>query len=141
MWGGLARTLSYKGYRYDIGGHRFFTKVPRVQDLWEEVLGGDLLTRVTRVCRFLRRTSLNELPQLFNMLEGAMSLVGPRPHPVSLNNEYAATIGGYFRGKGPISLRIAKQSRLQQWVSDISVREQASRSGSDYLSVTRWRTF
>lgn len=43
--GGIARTESYKGYRYDIGGHRFFTKVPEVQALWTEVLGQEFLHR------------------------------------------------------------------------------------------------
>ena len=43
--GGLARTEIYKGYRIDVGGHRFFTKVPEVEALWREVLGDDLLTR------------------------------------------------------------------------------------------------
>ena len=41
--GGLAQTVEYKGYRFDIGGHRFFTKVSLVEDLWREVLGDDLL--------------------------------------------------------------------------------------------------
>lgn len=43
--GGLARTVEYKGYRFDIGGHRFFTKVDAVQRLWRSMLGPDLLVR------------------------------------------------------------------------------------------------
>ena len=43
--GGLSRTAEYKGYRFDIGGHRFFTKVTPVEELWIEILGDDLLTR------------------------------------------------------------------------------------------------
>lgn len=43
--GGLARTVEYKGFRFDMGGHRFFTKVGAVRDLWRRMLGPDLLTR------------------------------------------------------------------------------------------------
>jgi protoporphyrinogen oxidase len=43
--GGLARTVEHHGFRFDIGGHRFFTKVPIVEQLWREVLGADFLTR------------------------------------------------------------------------------------------------
>lgn len=52
--------------------------------------------RVTRVGRFLRRTSLDELPQLFNVLCGEMALVGPRPHALAHDEHYAAVIDGYL---------------------------------------------
>jgi putative colanic acid biosynthesis UDP-glucose lipid carrier transferase len=52
--------------------------------------------RITAVGRFLRRTSLDELPQLFNVLEGRMSFVGPRPHAVAHNEEYRKLISGYM---------------------------------------------
>ena len=52
--------------------------------------------RVTRVGALLRRTSLDELPQLFNVIEGKMSLVGPRPHAVAHNEQYRKLINGYM---------------------------------------------
>jgi protoporphyrinogen oxidase len=43
--GGLSRTVNYRGYRFDIGGHRFFSKVPLINELWREILGEELLVR------------------------------------------------------------------------------------------------
>ncbi|MCF8155587.1 MAG: undecaprenyl-phosphate glucose phosphotransferase [Rhodoferax sp.] len=51
--------------------------------------------RVTRVGRFIRKTSLDELPQFFNVLQGRMSVVGPRPHALAHNNEYVQQIPRY----------------------------------------------
>ncbi|MGV3591631.1 MAG: undecaprenyl-phosphate glucose phosphotransferase [Gammaproteobacteria bacterium] len=52
--------------------------------------------RVTRFGAFLRRTSLDELPQFINVLQGSMSIVGPRPHAVAHNEQYRRTVDGYM---------------------------------------------
>ncbi len=52
--------------------------------------------RVTRLGQLLRRSSIDELPQLFNVIKGDMSLVGPRPHAVAHDNEYQALIAKYL---------------------------------------------
>jgi protoporphyrinogen oxidase len=69
--GGISRTVVYKGYRYDIGGHRFFTKVKPVQQLWKEVLPNDFLKR-PRLSRIYYRSKyfaypLKPLNALMNM--------------------------------------------------------------------------
>ncbi|MDQ1919492.1 undecaprenyl-phosphate glucose phosphotransferase [Massilia pseudoviolaceinigra] len=52
--------------------------------------------RITRVGAFLRKSSLDELPQFFNVLQGRMSIVGPRPHAVAHNEQYRKLIKGYM---------------------------------------------
>jgi putative colanic acid biosynthesis UDP-glucose lipid carrier transferase len=52
--------------------------------------------RVTPLGSFLRRTSLDELPQFFNVLRGEMSIVGPRPHAVAHNEQYRKQVSGYM---------------------------------------------
>ncbi|HWT32088.1 MAG TPA: sugar transferase, partial [Propylenella sp.] len=64
--------------------------------------------RVTLIGRFIRRCSIDELPQLFNVLRGDMSLVGPRPHPLPLDDAYAPRIPQY-------TARFAARPGLTGW--------------------------
>src|SRR5215218_524747 len=71
--GGLARTVVRDGYRFDLGGHRFFTKSAEVQALWEEVLGDELLVR-ERLSRIYWRGRFIDYPL---RLADVMRKVGP----------------------------------------------------------------
>jgi protoporphyrinogen oxidase len=59
--GGLSRTVSYNGYRFDIGGHRFYNKVPLIEELWHEILGEEFLQR-PRLSRIHYRGRLFDYP-------------------------------------------------------------------------------
>ena len=79
--GGLARTVEHRGYRFDIGGHRFFSKNEEVEELWTEILGAEMLTR-NRLSRIYYRGRFFAYPiQAFNALwnlgpiEAALCLV------------------------------------------------------------------
>lgn len=62
-------------------------------DAFRQATRGD--ARITGIGHLIRRTSIDELPQLLNVLRGEMSLVGPRPHPVALDARFQPTIAGY----------------------------------------------
>jgi protoporphyrinogen oxidase len=68
--GGISKTVEEKGYRFDLGGHRFFTKIEEVEDLWNEVLGEEFLLR-PRLSRIYYRNKFFDYPiKPFNALAG-----------------------------------------------------------------------
>jgi protoporphyrinogen oxidase len=70
--GGIARTETYKGYRFDIGGHRFYTKVEAVQQLWQEVLGNEFI-KVPRLSRIFYRgnfLTIRSVPSILSLIWG-----------------------------------------------------------------------
>ena len=86
--------LGFNNRSFKIYKFRSMTHVETVPDKTVQATMND--ARVTRIGRILRKTSIDELPQLLNVLNGTMSLVGPRPHAIDHNEEYATKIRGYF---------------------------------------------
>jgi putative colanic acid biosynthesis UDP-glucose lipid carrier transferase len=91
----------FRQRRYGLAGEEIVVYKFRTMTVTED---GDSITqcgradaRVTPLGAFLRRTSLDELPQLVNVLQGRMSLVGPRPHAVAHNELYRKLIKGYMQ--------------------------------------------
>ena len=90
----------FKQRRYGLDGRKIVVYKFRTMTVAED---GDVVrqatrndSRVTRFGAFLRRTSLDELPQFINVLQGRMSVVGPRPHAVAHNEMYRKLIKSYM---------------------------------------------
>lgn len=92
----------FRQRRHGLGGKEFYMLKFRSMRVHQEASGSVTQAtrndpRVTRFGAFLRRSSLDELPQFFNVLGGSMSVVGPRPHAVQHNNHYEHLIERYMQ--------------------------------------------
>jgi len=90
----------FRQRRYGLDGNEIMVYKFRTMNVWEDgarvTQASRTDSRVTAIGRHLRRWSLDELPQLINVLQGTMSLVGPRPHAVAHNEEYRKLIKRYM---------------------------------------------
>ena len=128
----------FRQRRYGLDGrefrvYKFRTMTVCEDDAIAQATRHDL--RITRVGRFLRRTSLDELPQLLNVLDGSMSLVGPRPHAVAHNEHYRKLVSGYMlRHKvRPGITGLAQVNGFRGETSDIEKMRERVRYDLEYL--------
>lgn len=94
--------------------------------------------RVTKIGRFIRKTSIDELPQLLNVLMGDMSIVGPRPHALAHDVEYGAVIPRYslrFRAR-PGLTGLAQIKGLRGGTDEVQA--MAARVEADVEYIERW---
>lgn len=94
--------------------------------------------RVTRLGAFLRRTSLDEIPQLWNVLVGEMSLVGPRPHALTHDEQFQRLIGHYIL-RQRIKPGLTGLAQIQGWRGETSSFESiAGRVNADLDYIENW---
>jgi putative colanic acid biosynthesis UDP-glucose lipid carrier transferase len=94
--------------------------------------------RVTPFGAFLRRTSLDELPQFFNVLQGTMSVVGPRPHAIAHNEQYRGLVRGYML-RHKVRPGITGLAQVRGWRGETETLEKMTmRVRSDLEYVEKW---
>lgn len=136
-----AGPIFYRQLRHGFGGRefeifKFRTMYNSSDEVFKQATTDD--PRVTRVGKWLRRVSLDELPQVFNVLSGSMSLVGPRPHPVQLNEEFKESID-HFMGRHAIKPGITGLAQINGYRGETkSLESMRGRVRFDLQYVNNW---
>lgn len=103
--GGIARTEIYKGYRFDIGGHRFYTKVGEVQQLWYEVLGDDFI-KVPRLSRIYYQGKFFNYPLSFANTLSNLGLIAS-----------TSIVLSYLKAKIQAAIKRPEPETFEEWVT------------------------
>ena len=136
----------FKQKRY--GFNNELIEVYKFRSMYHEMRDADatkLVTRgdprVTRVGRIIRKSSLDELPQLFNVLRGELSLVGPRPHPTkakAANQLYDDVVDGYF-ARHRVKPGITGWAQINGWRGETDTAEKLQRRiEHDLYYIENW---
>ena len=97
--------------------------------------------RITRFGRFIRRTSLDELPQFFNVLMGSMSIVGPRPHAVAHNEQYRGLVE-YYMLRHKVKPGVTGWAQINGWRGETDTLDKMeNRVKFDLQYIKNWSLF
>jgi putative colanic acid biosysnthesis UDP-glucose lipid carrier transferase len=134
--------ILFKQRRYGFNGEEILVWKFRTMTVCED--GPDIRQatnndpRITRLGEFLRRTSLDELPQFINVLQGRMSIVGPRPHAVAHNEYYRKLIPGYML-RHKVKPGITGWAQVNGWRGQTETLEKMQkRLESDLYYIRNW---
>ncbi len=132
----------FKQRRYGLGGETIhvwkFRTMTVVEDDANLVQATQNDARVTRFGAFLRRTSLDELPQFINVLQGSMSIVGPRPHALVHNEQYRKLIHGYML-RHKVKPGITGLAQISGWRGETEVLDKMQqRVECDLAYIQNW---
>lgn len=137
-----AGPILFKQRRYGLDGREVKVWKFRTMTVMED--GEDLVQareadpRLTRFGAFLRQTSLDELPQFINVLQGHMSIVGPRPHAIAHNEEYRRLIPGYML-RHKVKPGITGWAQVNGWRGQTEVlRKMEQRVKHDLWYIQNW---
>ncbi|WP_231745310.1 MULTISPECIES: undecaprenyl-phosphate glucose phosphotransferase [Microbulbifer] len=132
----------FKQHRYGLDGRAI--KVWKFRSMTAQDNGDKVVqakkgdARITPIGAFLRRTSLDELPQFFNVLQGRMSIVGPRPHAVAHNEEYRRLVDGYML-RHKVKPGITGWAQVNGWRGETDTLEKMSkRVEHDLHYIRHW---
>jgi len=132
----------FKQLRYGLDGRPI--EVWKFRSMTTQDNGGKVIqarrndTRVTPIGRILRRTSLDELPQFINVLQGSMSIVGPRPHAVAHNEEYRSLVDGYML-RHKVKPGITGWAQVNGWRGETdTVEKMSKRVEHDLHYIRHW---
>lgn len=134
--------ILFKQRRYGLAGEEIevwkFRSMTVCEDGDEVIQAQRTDPRVTPLGAFLRRTSLDELPQFINVFLGSMSVVGPRPHAVSHNEHYRKLVGGYML-RHKVKPGITGLAQINGWRGETdTIEKMAKRVELDLDYIRKW---
>jgi len=133
----------YSPFRKGEGGNTFKCYKFRTMHICDNPVSGTKSTvlndpRITRIGKFLRKVDLDEIPQFLNVLKGEMSVIGPRPHRINLQNDFRKSVNNYMV-RGYVKPGITGWAQVNGWRGPTVTQEQKKeRVNHDLWYIENW---